>query len=216
MRGFRRQHRVGEKAEDPDAVVEADDHDAARGQPGPVVKRIGRGAADKGAAVDEYHHRLMTVQAARGGPHVDGQAVLVRLLSGGDHVRHLHAVVAEAGRVAYAFPGQRRLRRPPAQRADGRCGVGHTLEGQDLAVRGGNRARARRDDPIRPRLGSGNGREEQRQESKTRRVSCGPGSFHSPLRRGCGARASMMSRCVAFSSTDRHTSTFAAPLTGRV
>src|SRR5882724_3496812 len=123
-----------EEAEDSYPIVEADDNDSLSGELSTVIQGIGGRAAYERAPVNEYHDWPVRASVVSGGPDADSQAVLAGLLACGDHVGRLHAIGAKASCVPHARPRKRRLRWAPAQRANRRCGVGDTLEGQDLAA----------------------------------------------------------------------------------
>ena len=81
-------------------------------------------AADERAAVDPHHHRSRRSPVDRRRPDVQAQAVLVGLPAEfrvGTGI--LDASRPRLGGVAHPVPCRRRRRRPPAQRADRRCGV---------------------------------------------------------------------------------------------
>src|SRR5450759_1680318 len=126
-----------EKAKGSEPIAERDDDGALLREPRAVVAFLAAEAREEPAAVDPYHHwapRRVCVQRAR--PDVEIEAVLrdasgeridvaVRLV--------LHAVVTELTCGAHTGPVRRRLRRPPTQLADRRCGVGNTAKHNDPA-----------------------------------------------------------------------------------
>ena len=119
---------MGEKAEEAEAIVEADDDDTLGRQAASVGGGIGRRAELKAAAVKPHHHGPLLVRLLRSGPDVERKAILAArprpriILERGERRR------AEGQRIAHATPRRRRLRRAPAQRPDRRRGVGDAFE----------------------------------------------------------------------------------------
>ena len=160
---FRRQCRVREKAEDSDPVVGPDHDDAVRGELGAVIERIGVRAADEAAAVEEHHDGPVRARCMTRCPDTQSQTVFAGLLSGGDDVRPLHAVIAKVSRIPHALPWRGRLRCTPAQRTDRWCCVRDSLEALDFPARPRNSA-GPGDDHRFPGRGSGLRRTERRQD----------------------------------------------------
>ena len=138
--GFRAERRVGEEAEQTQAVVDGHQHHAVPRQLLTIVEGCARRAHDEAAAVDPHHHWAPFVGLARASPHVEIEAVFVLW-------HRLAAVEAlDGGRmrarrrllrgVPLAFPSGRRHRRLPAQVAHWRRSVGDALEGKHGAVLG--------------------------------------------------------------------------------
>jgi hypothetical protein len=83
LRRFRRQLRVRQKAEDPDAVVDGNDNGATRRQPRAVEGRIGRGTLLTTAALDPDQHRQFSKACLGRCPDIEKQAVFAaRLVAG--------------------------------------------------------------------------------------------------------------------------------------
>ena len=72
-RRFRIEIGMGEKAEDAETIVEADDDDALGRQEAAVGGGIGRGAELKAAPVNPHHHGPLLVRQFGGGPDVEGE-----------------------------------------------------------------------------------------------------------------------------------------------
>ena len=89
--GLRGQRRMGEQAEDVEAVVDGHDHHALAGEVGAVVQRLGSASGDVGAAVDPHHDGGEVVTAEVRGPDVEIEAVL----ADGRDDRNLRRVLAE-------------------------------------------------------------------------------------------------------------------------
>ena len=130
------QGRVGQEAEDIEAVVDGDHHRPVRGERRPVVYGGRSGAAGVAAAVNPEQHRPRLCRLARR-PDVEEQAVLVL----GDVLAAvLDADDAGLRRIADPVPADDRGRRAPAQVADRRRGEGDSLERDDIGVAGRHRA----------------------------------------------------------------------------
>ena len=145
--GLGAQQRVGEIAERPEAVVDGHQHDAAPGQPRPVVGDVGAVADSQPAAVDPDQHGGAVIRRRRR-PDVQVEAVLVhavdarvveRLHRGGQRV--LHARRRRLGRVAHALPRRRRLGGTPPQLADRRGRERHAPVDHDLFAERRRRSR---------------------------------------------------------------------------
>ena len=119
-RRARGQQRMREQAERPEAVVDRHHDDAAARQLRAVVARLRAGVLLEGAAMEPHQHRHRAAgRRLRGRPDVEEQAVLgLRVARVVDGV--LRRRRAERDRLAHAGPRLRRLRRLPAQVADGR------------------------------------------------------------------------------------------------
>ena len=118
-RRFRTQLGVREEPRHAHTVGEAHKDDAARGQFRAVVHGVRRGAAVEAAAVDPHEHRQLRGGGRRRGPDVQVQAVLAQAARRRTAHR-LHARRSEPVRTPHAGPCGHRLRRPPAEVADGR------------------------------------------------------------------------------------------------
>src|ERR1700735_1281361 len=114
----------------PEAVVDRNDNDALLDERSGVV--VGAGASGQASAMNPEHHRrpaifLTGVLLNR---HVDVQKEAVLSAD----ASRLSALAAERRRVEYALPAAERLRRHPAQVADGSSGVRDAKELGDVAV----------------------------------------------------------------------------------
>src|SRR5678816_4602584 len=120
-----------EKAEDAQAVCDADEDDALLGEACAVVRGDTRHTADKTPAVDPYHHRQFVARSLRRSPHIQIQAILLDGCRGTEdlrEVRVLHAARPVLSRLLHTGPRLDRLRRYPAQRSNGRRSEGDALE----------------------------------------------------------------------------------------
>ena len=136
------------EAEDAEAVVDGDQDDVLGGPFLRVELRLGAPSLAIAAAVDPHGHGGLAVHLARVlGPHVQIQAVLAALLLFA--ITPLREIVARIvdGLVARmaefvglqdALPGHHRLRRFPAQVADGRRGIRDPLVDEDAVEVGGD------------------------------------------------------------------------------
>ena len=125
-----------EESEGPESIVQRDDDRALpRERPG-IVALLAAEPREEAAAVDPHHDGTspagvwrpdVQVQAVFGLADGVGVDVAVRLV--------LHAVVSEMARVTHARPAGDRLRRAPAQVADGWDGVRDALEHERVARR---------------------------------------------------------------------------------
>ena len=110
------------------AVGDAHHHDALPRQLLAAVERRGRRSARKSSAVDPHHHRQPFIGGLGRSPDVQVEAVLADrrplLAFGRGASTALHARRAELVGGAHAGPFRGRLRRAPAQVADGRRGKG--------------------------------------------------------------------------------------------
>ena len=121
---------MGQVAEGPEPVVDADEDDAPVRDPGAVVERVMTPAEVETATVNPNHDRQ--VLSTRRSPDIEGKTVL----AGGGQLAAAHrrergwlrTNVAERLRVANAVPRGRGSRRTPAQVADGRCRVRDAAE----------------------------------------------------------------------------------------
>src|SRR6266700_1991781 len=124
---------MGEKAEDAEAIVEADDDDTPGCQRAAVSGRIGGGAELKAAAVNPDHHGPLLVSLFRSGPDIEREAILTARPRPRIIFKRRKTPRAKRQRIAHAAPGRRRLRCAPAQRPDRWRGVGDGLERQHAA-----------------------------------------------------------------------------------
>src|SRR6185437_5322780 len=105
--------------------------DAAPGQAGAVVARLGPVASPETATVEVHQYRQFPTRAARRRPHIEVQAILTHAGRTEHHVavqRALHATRTEMLGLAHAGPGGHRLRRLPAQGTDRWRGIRNPLE----------------------------------------------------------------------------------------
>ena len=134
VRRLLRQFRVGEEAEDAEAVVNGDGHDAAAGHALAVVARLGAVPGHEPAAVKIDEHR-QPLSARRGGrPDVEVEAVFAHPVGAEAHVAEdgvLHAARAELDGLAHARPALDGLRRLPTLVARGRLREGDALKDAD-------------------------------------------------------------------------------------
>src|ERR1700722_16774461 len=100
---------MGEKAEDAEAIVEADDDDAPGRQRAAVGRGISRGAELKAAAMNPHHHGPLLVSLLRGGPDIEIEAILIARPRPMIIFERRKTPCAKCRRIAHAIPGRRRL-----------------------------------------------------------------------------------------------------------
>src|SRR5215467_7385843 len=118
---------MGEEAEDGEAVIDGDQHDAVAGDAFAIEVGAGGGAAVVAAAVHPNHHRFAGAGGPVGRPDVEKEAILAAVF--------LHASAgilgarrAEGGGLAGAGPGSGRLWGPPAEIANRRLRIRYAFE----------------------------------------------------------------------------------------
>ena len=144
--GFGGEFRVGQKAEHPQPVVDRYDHQAFFRQLLSVVEGHRAGPFGESAAVHIDQNRQRFACLLRCGPDVQVQAILANFAlvheffrPGRARPRHmLHASGRKRDGLADAVPRARRFGGAPAQRLDGRRGVGNPLVYPDGGVCAGH------------------------------------------------------------------------------
>src|SRR5947207_2257821 len=121
---------MGEKPEDAEAIVEADDDDTLGCQLAAIGGGICRGAELKAAAVNPHHHGPLLVGPLRGGPDIEIEAILTAWPRTRIIFECRKTPCAKCRRVAHTIPRRRRLRCSPTVRPDRWCGVRYALERQ--------------------------------------------------------------------------------------
>src|SRR5215207_2985306 len=108
-----------QKTEYPEPVVDGERDDAAAGESGAVVARLGSVARGESAAVEIHEHGQPLGRPGRRRPHVQVQTVLADARGSEHYVRlnaALYALVAEVRRSTRLNPLRDGLRRLPAER----------------------------------------------------------------------------------------------------
>ncbi len=150
VRRFSAQFRMCEETENPDAIVERDEHDSFSRKRLAVQAAHGTVAALVAAAINPDHDGPPLIRILRSRPDIQVQAVLAHrrrfalkifeLIERTRFGENLHRYRTELIRLAYAIPRRDRPRRPPAQITDRRRGKRNPLEYTNLWICAANPA----------------------------------------------------------------------------
>src|SRR6476660_881288 len=109
---------MGEKSEDAEAIVEADDDHTLGCQLAAIGGGICRGAELKAAAMNPHHYGPLLVGLLGGGPDIEIEAILIAWPWPMIIFECRKTPSAKCQRIAHTVPGRRRLRCAPTQRPD--------------------------------------------------------------------------------------------------
>src|SRR5262245_10560505 len=139
VRRFFRQFGMRKEAKHSETVVDCKRDDALARHTLALVSRFRAVTCDETAAVEIDEYRQALASGFRGSPDIQVETVFTHAIRSETHVSEdlsLHATRAELIRLAHILPVLDRLRRLPAQVADGWSGERDSLEGANSGAPG--------------------------------------------------------------------------------